>query len=64
MNDSILDYSEELGDLAKPVDITLALSIYLQANAVEKVNRSYLCRLSVVDFKYVTGISSREFCYH
>ena len=32
-----LECSEELGDLVKPIDSTLALSIYLRANIPNKV---------------------------
>ena len=32
-----LECSEELGDLVKPFDATLALSVYLRANVPEKV---------------------------
>ncbi|XP_045539245.1 clathrin heavy chain [Papilio machaon] len=32
-----LECSEELGDLVKPVDLTLALSVYLRANVASKV---------------------------
>lgn len=33
-----LECSEELGDLVKQVDPTLALSVYLRANVPNKVN--------------------------
>ncbi|CAK8683084.1 clathrin heavy chain 1 [Clavelina lepadiformis] len=37
LKDEKLECSEELGDLVKPVDSTLALSIYLRANVPNKV---------------------------
>jgi len=38
LKDEKLECSEELGDLVKPVDSTLALSIYLRANVPNKVS--------------------------
>ena len=38
LKDEKLECSEELGDLVKPTDSTLALSIYLRANIPNKVN--------------------------
>lgn len=43
-----LECSEELGDLVKQVDPTLALSVYLRANVPAKVsqlfmNESFVC---------------------
>ena len=37
LKDEKLECSEELGDLVKPTDSTLALSIYLRANIPNKV---------------------------
>jgi len=43
-----LECSEELGDLVKQVDPTLALSVYLRANVPNKVS-------SLIQFFYVTN---------
>jgi clathrin heavy chain len=37
VTDSKLDCSEELGDLVKPHDLNLALSVYLRGNVPQKV---------------------------
>lgn len=42
-----LECSEELGDLVKQADPTLALSVYLRANVPNKVN---LCTLLSIKF--------------
>ena len=49
LKDEKLECSEELGDLVKPVDSTLALSIYLRANVPNKVCTS--CTI-LFSFKY------------
>ena len=41
LKDDKLECSEELGDLVKPVDATLALSVYLRANVPVKVVQSF-----------------------
>ncbi|XP_075584881.1 clathrin heavy chain [Dermatophagoides farinae] len=41
LKDDKLECSEELGDLVKPVDPTLALSVYLRANVPVKVVQSF-----------------------
>lgn len=41
LKDDKLECSEELGDLVKPVDPTLALSVYLRANVPIKVVQSF-----------------------
>jgi clathrin heavy chain len=46
MNDIFLTFqlecSEELGDLVKQVDPTLALSVYLRANVPQKVSSPFI----------------------
>jgi len=39
LNDQKLECCEELGDLVKPHDISVALSIYLRGNVPHKVRK-------------------------
>ena len=49
---SQLECSEELGDLIKAHDSTLALSVYLRANIPQKVSTDKLIAFSEIDLIY------------
>ena len=55
LKDEKLECSEELGDLVKPVDSTLALSIYLRANVPNKVSTGNVVVTELLDFCLVCG---------
>jgi hypothetical protein len=61
-----MECSEELGDMVKAADPTLALSVYLRANVPNKVGHIYSaafhCVLTVATIQTVLTQAERSFC--